>query len=363
MARSRSGSRRSSAADVRSPWAGAAGLAAPALLASALLAPDPAAGERLAFVPEQGARLTLCYEEHIELEQRSQSFEVLVDGEEHDSQAPEIELSMVEDERVVFTDELLSVADGRVTRARRSFEELTGNSSQTVTDPEGEEHEIERASASALEGAAVAFAWDADEEEYAVAFDQGEEGDDELLAGLAFADDLTCFLPAGEVESGDTWDVDPAAYLTLTRPGGDVAIAPEDESEDGAEERRARRARFAENLAGTIEAEYRGRRATDDGERAVVHLALELESSAAVEREIDEGGAEGKRTETSAIALELGGELLWDPAARRAASIRLEGDVALTITDESEYTMQGSAISLKLVRELAGRLRVETTIE
>jgi len=275
--------------------------------------------QELVFAPVAGATLETTFERSGELE--IDSFTMLIDGEEMagHGEAPELQQSMRD--RRVFVDHYAEVADGRVTRFTRSFEEIESEREERVGTPDGLQ-ESDSAGESELEGASVEFTWD--EDEYAAAFAE-DGGDEALLENLWAECDFRAFLPDGDVDEDDTWEVPAAAFALLVAPGGDLKIEGQDRnwSKPVVE--------ASETLEGDIRCSLGGSRDEDGSEVWVVNVEAELASSA--DNEV-EGGEEQQE-----IRYELEGELLWDAEAGRLFSLELSGDVTAVSVASREVEM------------------------
>lgn len=317
-------------------------LVVPLCLSAALLAPQ----EELRFAPVAGQTVAITYEREGNLELTDMAFSI--DGAEHGGM-PQPELSLEIRERSVFLDRYEAVADGRVTRLVRGYEELSARRVESITADDGSESNESEAE-SELEGRSVVFRWDEDEQAYAPAFEDGE-GDADLLEGLRARLDLHELLPDEPVEEGDAWAVPAGALGLVLAPGGDLKLMVEGRSISEGDDQLAR------SLEGDVRAVFRGAREEDGVEVLVIELEVEVEAS--LERELeDEGGEERQENE-----YELAGELLWQSAAGRFRSLELTGRVTSRIVTERLVEMGEREFQTQRTLELAGdvayRLRAE----
>jgi len=176
--------------------------------------PDP-----LVFDPAPGTTLVRAFEHEQDLVLDSMS--ILMDGYEVPSEyLPEMELDIHSLVRVVVTDRLVEIDEGRPRVLLRTYDELaTSASSEFVMIP-GDSALEEGSATSALEGRSVRFEWDPEGGSYAVAFTE-DEGD--LPEELAEDMGLRAFLPEDAVEEGDEWELDASVLHDVFRPGGDLA--------------------------------------------------------------------------------------------------------------------------------------------
>jgi hypothetical protein len=302
--------------------------------------------EELRFAPRQGATLrTTCEgEAHLELV----SMEMTVDGAAHGGM-PVPEVSLEWRSELVFLDRHEEVDEGRVTRLERTYEALAETTDRSISAHEGDEQETLEAE-SDLEGRTVLFTWDADDEEYATAF-EGDEGDSDLLEGLAARIDLADFLPEDEVAEGDEWEVPVEAMRAVLEPGGDLQLVSEEEGEGGPD------TDLGEELDGSVRATLRGSREEDGRTLAVIGLEVEVEG--VEERPLADGTGE----ETSEQEFDLSGELTWDGEAGRLHALELTGELRLRVVTRRDVDMGDQSFEVVQASELAGecalRMRVE----
>ena len=315
----------------------------------------------LAFVPRpdevtfhaaEGAELVRAFTAEIELELDDLS--VTLDGNDHTFGEPEI--SITAESTFVVRDVYGPLGDGRPERLTRAFETLAGVKVQSATTPDGEGGDEETTSSSELEGRRVAFAWDGDEEDFRATFDDDGEDDRDLLEGLVEDMDLRAFLPADDVEQGDSWEIDAAAFLLVHSPGGVDLIDDdgEDESTDELDEM------LDENLDGDLTGTYRGTR--DEGGRrvAVIELAVDLETRG--EQTIDREGSEALRS--LSLTFELEGELLWDLEAGHLHALDLSGSLGWRDEEQSVFEGPGGEeFEVVQTMELSGDYRIAASVE
>jgi hypothetical protein len=180
------------------------------LLLCACLAPlfvgTSRAGERIELVYREGVEISLTRKETMRIALESQSF--LVDGEEvppDEMEEDEGEASTTIETILRSRDRVLASEQGRPTRVRREFEEL---SEKTLED--GEESER----TGPLEGRALLLDEDAGEVKVELEGD-GEEVDEQYLEGHRLTDPIEALLPQEEVAIGDSWEVEDAALREL----------------------------------------------------------------------------------------------------------------------------------------------------
>jgi len=234
-------------------------------------------------------------------------------------------------------DTIEKVASGRATAFVRAY---NGVATQAAIDGiEASEGLTVRAGegASELQGAAVAFRWDAEGEAWQRAFAEDSAGDEEWLAGLRADLDLADLIPAdAKPEVGDTWTLDAAFLSALLEPGGEVQIRPEDGGPDMPEGGIAIRipspdpSKHWAEAVGEISATYA--EVVGEGPRLArivvkVDVTSEVDLRETLAAEAEERGTPETYSEATATR-ELAGELtvLWDLDAHRLHS--LEGELA-----------------------------------
>ena len=275
-----------------------------ASLAIVLLATPIATAAVLAdgvsFAVEEGTELTRTFEARGEYELKSAA--LILDGERV-RESEDVEMTIDSLERIVVTDELDEIEDGRPTDLTRTFVELVQESTDATED-----EEYESSSSSDLEGLSVRFLWDEDDESYyAEAVDDDDDLEDDVLAWLAGDMDFLEYLPDGEVSEGDEWDLDASAYLAIMWPGGllgfyddgDVEIDPFNVAVDR---------QVVENLTGSGTATLEELRDEDGESVAVISIELDVETWALEDREVEGGEV----TYDIEINREIEGELVWN---------------------------------------------------
>ena len=254
--------------------------------------------------------------------------QILMNGQEMDPamMGLDSDLGMSFGYVVACRDEYRAVADGRPTKLLRTYEEFAG----WYVDPEGEE---QRESNDEVLDAAILFAWDAEEESYALSFEEGDL-DDEDLEGLAEDLDLRALLPDGPVEEGASWDVAGPDLLGVLLAGVDVpGVLAEAEADDEVPEVvHAFLDDLVEDAGGRCS--FAGHEEVDGRTLAVLRLESTIDSSIDIDPSLlgdSEGmGLADARFEVS-VELDIEGTCLWDVAGGHFVRFDLEafGSVAL----------------------------------
>ncbi|MCZ6598395.1 MAG: hypothetical protein O7B99_12205 [Planctomycetota bacterium] len=312
-------------------------------------APLGKAVEELTWAPAEGTTLIRVFES--ERESSLAEMHMVIDGEERDP--PELpDFRSTYSERITVTDELVSVGDGRPLELRRTFDELFREAA--IEAEESLSFEL----VSDLVDETVVFRWDEDEEEYVIE-PEDESLDEALFEWLEEDMDLRLFLPEGEVDEGDSWDVDIEAYKRMINPGGFLGFYSEEVGErDEQQEEFARSVLDA--LEGDITATLDGTRDEDGVNVAVIALAIEVSAEVDREVEADEGP---ERTEAFAFERELEGELLWNLDAGVFHSLELEGDGTETTSTIMTFSAGDRDIEFEQSRTMEGTITFSARIE
>jgi hypothetical protein len=321
-------------------------------LAALFAATFLAAGEDLVYAPRASSKLTRTFETEVRVEMSE--FAIEVNGESQETgDLPDY--SLESHETIVVVDEIGGVEDGRPARLVRAFETIEDRSIERAQDESGETSETTEERTSELAGKKVVFTLEDDE--YRVAAGEGQEIDEELLAGLDEDMDLRGFLPPKKVEPGDEWKVDTAAVRALTWPGGHMHYLDEEGDPDAG--RHTLNAKLYEALEGEARARYDGVREEDGTQVGVIHL--EVEMSAAAELEGD--GEEGAPLNTLEFEREAEGELLWDLEQGHFVSLQLEGRGRDRFHSQGTFQMGEDQIEFEQVRGFTAQIRYSFSAE
>lgn len=316
----------------------------------------------LEFAPTDGAELSIDFERVFRLELDETEISVELDGESVGEQAPpDVQYEMSETESIAFTDRF-EVADGRIVGIRRSFATIGTRYVESVVDPAGEEFTDESDGESELEGSVVLFRWDEDEEAYEASFaEESEDLDEDLLEGLDAEAHLAGYLPEGEVEVGDSWEVDVSAFVSMINLSGSLKVVQEGEEESADDSDYGQQ--FDENLTGEITATLQELRAGDGGRLAVISIESEMSTVITTVTEVEEGEASGTEEDEHTFEFELEGEIVWDLAEKRLSSVSLAGDLTLEMASEKAYSMPGRELTMSEIQSLSGSLTFEVEVE
>ena len=309
------------------------------------------AAEEVVFAPQEETTLTRSFSS--DATYSLDEFVISLDGEEIDhGETPELEIRS--DERVVVTDELLGVENGRPTKLRRTYDELAR--SVTYSSPSQEE-DLEEVSVCDLEGSTVLFLWDEEDESF-TASDEDEALDDDVLDDLIEDMDWRQLLPDEEVEIGDSWSVDVDAYSRLMWPGGFLHFYTEGgEYEDGDSDGDRE---MVENLEGEGSVELVDVREEDGVSVAVLQVRFEVSSSSSEEME-GPTGSEAERT--LSMSREVEGTVLWDIEGAHLLSAEVEADADLEVEEAGVLEGPDGEAEFTQTRVFSGSLSYVISIE
>lgn len=249
-----------------------------------------------------------------------------------------------------------SVAERRPLVLLRSFEKMLFRGEGPDGSEEDEPLEVS--------GKTVRFEWDAESEGYKRSFVGDEGGDEEDLDNLSEDLDLRRFLPAGDVEEGDTWSVEGLATIELLMPAVDVRRKIEagdfGEMPEGLVDVLKS---VIEDLA--VECTYLGTVEEDGVTLGQIGMHVEASQSHAVDTSFlseDPDAPEFTWDHFDAqLELDFDGTLLWDLAGGRFVSVEGSGEGSLGLDFSFEIVDFGLAaegtleFSLELEHEASAR--------
>ena len=339
------------------------------LLGTALLAPllfssssaSSAPATRIKFGPADGTSLTKTFETKAQLTLDNYSMTGA-------GMQPKIEMTVTTGQKIVVTDDYVKIKDGKPQKLKRSFEDLTSDSSMsTKTEMMGQSqaHDMSTQSETELEGKKVLFTWDSDKGEFKKAFDPAQSKD-EVLAGLTEDMDLRCVLPESEVKEGDEWDVPLKELRNVLMPGGDMAFKPknsEDQAKMGLDSSSMTQA-ISDKLEGTAKAKLSALKEVDGVKVAVIHLDLKIHSKAdmtdAAQKMLKNGGVP-KQVESLEIDhvdidfhFEGEGDVVWDLGGGHFRSLELTGQQAIKTETGMTIGVQGRKLNITESKDLSG---------
>lgn len=347
------------------------------LLSSGLLLPfllpTESGGTKLVFSVSEGVTKTRTITNTVDLTLDN----MLTLMNEQEGPSVETEMSMESKLELVVTDRFVELREGAPKKLRRTFDKVGQKSTVDVENPMIDQT-TEVPYRSALQGKEVIFTWNAEEEEYATAFPD-DEGDKELLEGLHEDLDLRGFLPDGEVEEGEEWEVDPVVLAEVLAPGGDLKLVPEEVEMAGGMNPTDTgmgdfSSWFSEGLEGSVKARFEGTRETASGVK-VGEITIEVDITSAVDM-TEKSQERLERAELPAhveeieitssdlqLALESEGTLLWNLEAGCALSFELKGEFELSADTTMEISAQGIVLQLETVMDFSGTLSSSSRTE
>ena len=267
-----------------------------------------------------------------------------------DDMSDNVDLDGVEMEasvRALISDEYRKVGDGRPLELVRLFEEISME--YDSGDEQGSEN------AEDLEGISVVFEWNEEEEDYDVSFSEDSEGgDEEILQGLLEDMDFRALLPDGDVDEGDSWEVESDGVVSVLFPGmqlKDLTSLAEDEADEIPTEILEQFEAIPEGLS--MNCSFAGLRETDGVTVGVVEVLLEgdstidlspvlgdaLELPAEVEPNIEEASVE--------MSLEGAGELLWNLEEGHMVAYSMEAELEVEIVVSASIDAQGQSFDVE----------------
>ncbi len=343
-----------------------------------LLALGGAPADTIAFAPEAKSSVTkTCL---TDLEVSVSDFTLVLTPA--DLEVPEMTVDTRWTRKVRVTDDYLSTKDGRPRELERTYDEIAFELECELTvDDQGNTGEGSGAGTSEIAGKEVRFVWDEGDEDYDKSY-VGEEGDVDLLDGLAEDMDFRALLPEDEVDPEEEWEIAPTDFLATIVPGGDLGIEMELDPPEGdprldivgIDPRTS--AELADFLggdtSGEVTAKYGGTREEDGRKLAVIDLEVDVASEkdatdTMTERWGDDPAGDGTELtmEKAAFGLELEGvgELVWDVGAGRIHSYRFQGDIHLTLEESFSVDDDGNLIEVECMLELEGKFAHEIATE
>ena len=330
------------------------------MLAAALLA-LPHTGAladtvRLAHTPREGAAIAVALDQTSTTEVASAQEWPTIDGERQEDEmwtaehlgGHGFELSIQFEDTFEAVDE-----DGQVGALVRRFEEIAGTSLEVATGDGPTEDQDERELVSPLEGRAVRFTWDEEEEGHSCAF--LDEGEDEALDAVLLGDQRIdafggWFLPPpenAEVAPGDRWELTKERWNDFLRMGGEFWVDAADA--DAPDEEHAAHVRdFEGQLLRNGESDlacWLAAVEAEDGERvAVIGFEGTLDSHAKQDYTSDFDGTRGEVSARVEHEMRIEGSCRFDLDAGRALSIETRIAITTTITERTTQEGKGPRV-------------------
>lgn len=344
-------------------------LLAPALLVPAILALEVLGGSP-AYSPEEGTSLTKRYESKSEITLDDMSMNV--NGQDM-SEMVGMEMDTSVTTVTAVTDLYAKVEEGRPTKLKRTYDELSSNSHVSTSTQMTGEVDMDVAGSSELEGESVLFKWD--DGAYAAEYAEGSDGDADLLEGLDESMDLAGFLPEGQVGEGDEWEVAPNVLRAVFAPGGSTGIKPEDTESMGmgmGGNTPSNFGEFLESWEGSVTAKLSGHREEDGVHVAVIQLEVDASSAADMtdwmqDMVADAEMPEGMEVELSVDSFDLEfsfegkGELLWNLDTNLPYAFELSGDMEQVIDTSMNINAGGMEQAMEQSMAFSGTQTITMT--
>jgi hypothetical protein len=283
------------------------------------------------------------------------SMEVTLNGE------PQIagdlpEFLLTQNFHAEFSDTIEALESARAQRFVRKVSAIQGERRLQVTPPGQAQQEDVFEITSELSGKSVRF--EAAKDGWSKAFVGDEKGAEELLESLSAELDFQAFLPGKAVSEGDTWELEPAAFLNFMRPGGLLSL--QSKLEDAAANN-VREAQFDASIEGEADATYKGTREQGGVKLCVIAIRAEIKIHATYETGTPE--SQGTVSSASTNSYELKGEILWGPSAGFARAANLAG--ALKVEQVHERSLKTDDETMNVVQRLnfSGQANYKVAVE
>jgi len=320
------------------------------------------------FAPAEGIALTKTFNYVLSTEMNDMT--TLVNGADP-GMTPKVESKTTTTRTIGVTDVYERMGDGRPLKLVRTYDEFVHDIDLPLSIEmmgESQEADMHATGSSDIVGLSVAFTFDEDEEEYTASF-VDEEGDEELLEGLAEDLDLRVLLPYGEVSEGDSWSPELSEVVHVLFPGGAIAFEVDsdgDPSPMGSDPFVSPDPRMLFDVPeGDATATFAGTREVDGATVAVIQLEISVDSSVDMSEyladTIRDSGPEGMELELESADAEWSyqgkGELLWNMEGGHMHSLELVGDVTTLHEQEMSLDMGGQAMSIEQTIDDAGTFK------
>lgn len=350
----------------------AATLSAPAVALSFLVGFSGSSADKIAFTPAEGVTVTKTFLTTTSMEVDDMT--MLMNGGPGPMQ--EMEMTMDMTQTVTVTDEYISMADGQPKKLARTFDVISSDLEMDI-NAAGQAQSPSGAGTSPLQDSTVVFTWNAENEEYDVAFAEGEEGDADLVEGLTEDMDLRGLLPKGELAEGDSYEIDLANFSNILAPGGNLSLEMEVDGEmSGAgmdpEMMTDFSKFFEEMLEGDASGKYVGTRDVDGVKVAVIEIEVEINASADMSELAAESMGEGEVPEGVEMSIDRmdvelvytgSGELLWNMAKGVVHSFEIDAEMEMNTDMAMAVSMGGNEMEITMEMMMSGSVKNSVTTE
>lgn len=349
----------------------AATLSAPAVALSFLVGFSGSSVDKIAFTPAEGATVTKTFTTTTAMDVDDMT--ALMNGDP--SPMPPMEMTMEMTQSVTVTDEYVSMGEGKPKKLARTFDAI-GSDLEMDVNAGGQAQSPSGSGSSPLEGSTVVFTWNADTEQYDMAFAEGEDGDADLLTGLKENMDLRGLLPKTELAEGESYEIDVAVFADILAPGGNLMLEMEIDGEAGGAgmdpEMMTDFSKFFEDLLeGSATGKYVGIRDIEGVKVAVIELEVEIDASAdmaelaaeSMGEEIPEGIEMDIDHVDVQMSYEGTGELLWNMSKGVIHSLELNADMSMNMDMGMNISMGGNEMAMTMEMAMSGSIKNTVTTE
>lgn len=276
---------------------------------------------------------------------------------------------------IVQLDTVLAHADGEPIKVKREFDTVESTTSRGGRDGETRETEAD----SPMDGETLILSLD-DDGDVVAALESGDDPDEgSMLEGHSLTLALDALLPDGDVDSGDSWEIDKDALLRALAMDVERALFPRAAPEGGGEGRGGRGGfgggrgggspvAFFNDADWEGKGTYTGSTEEIEGlECAVIELEFEAEGDlperqfGRTPRESFFGPAGTWSVLESTYEVTLEGKLYFSLEEKRPVKLELEGE--FTLETNREFDRGGSTMSMSTTREGEYEYTVTVTLE
>jgi len=259
-----------------------------------------------------------------------------------------------QEQLLVVTDEVQAAKDGRATKLRRTYNELSSKHSYEFQGPP---YEMSETVSSDLEGATVTFEWSEDEQEHVATSDEVTA---DVLEELRYDLDFEALLPSGDVSDGDEWEVDPNAFAELMNPWHDIPWELDSAEQEGTV---IDAPEVDESRDGEVTATYVGTREVDGVTLAVVTLEGKIEVETTVDGSSDGGPGSATLHQEWTARRSIEGELLWSVAGGHLHSLRIVSEEESEGSSEDNFSFLGEDFRSESRRKMTSTSIFTVSIE
>tara|TARA_R110002095_G_scaffold138461_1_gene120038 strand:+ start:413 stop:1429 length:1017 start_codon:yes stop_codon:yes gene_type:complete len=308
----------------------------------------------LANTPKEGSTFTKTLVSELNMELVDMDLRVLLNGEEQDVGANDIEIKITSSDSFTMSESILGMDGDRITGVSRKYEELASAQGQDFTGPDGESQSDDKEKESLLEGKTITFKWDAEDDSWGAAWGEDEDGDAELLEDLEADSSLGWLLPGNPIEVGGSWELGVDEFNRTMDPFGKLHWEEKDPEQELFNEA------FEEGL--DVSEFTATLKSVEDGV-ATITFVVEAATSFEMTPELGDEAPEGFEMSNSfEFGFELEGTLTWNMEAHHAIALSIEGDVIREDTMEQSGSGE-MEFEVTQIQSFEGTYSLELTIE